>query len=338
MPTEKELRLAEYCRRHKVDGVWLRRRTNIAWLTDGAHIHVDGSSSTGIASLLWTPRRKVVLTTNIEAPRVAAEEFGGEWEIRSHDWWSPATRPEGRFATDFPDDPFTDLRAPLTDLELRRMRALGRLAADTLSGVMKSIRPGESEHEVAAEVLFRFQREGVSVPVLLVAADGRIAKYRHPIPTSRKIARMVMVAICPRSHGLMVALTRIVYFGRRLPPALRRRHDAVCAVDHALHAATAPGQRWCDILEVGRQVYRETGFAGEWRKHHQGGPIGYEGRELKATPSETRRVLERQAVGWNPSITGTKSEDTILSSGELLTGMKSWPDNHGRPDILLRRV
>jgi hypothetical protein len=64
--------------------------------------------------------------------------------------------------------------------------------------------------------------------------------------------------------------------------------------------------------------------------------VGYEGREFKATPTETRKVVEHQLVGWNPSIAGTKSEDTILSSGELLTSTKGWPRRGGRPDILVR--
>jgi antitoxin VapB len=334
---EKEQRLREFCRRRRVEGVWLRRRTNIAWLSDGADVHVDGSSSTGVGSLLWTPSRKVVYTTHIEAARLAEEEFGSDWEIRPNPWWEPAPRPEGRLATDFPDDPFADLRAPLTDLELRRIRAFGRFAGETLGAAMKKARPGMTEHELAAEVQLPFRRIGAQVPVLLVASDRRIARYRHPIPTSKRIERTVMVAVTPRRHGLMVALTRLVHFGRALPSELRRRHEAVCAVDRALHAATAPGQRWCDVLEVGRQVYRETGFAEEWTKHHQGGPVGYEGREFKATPSETRRIVERQAVGWNPSITGTKSEDTILSTGEVLTDSPGWPRCGGRPDVLLRR-
>jgi len=68
----------------------------------------------------------------------------------------------------------------------------------------------------------------------------------------------------------------------------------------------------------------------------RGGPMGYEGRDFKATPTETREVVEDQAVGWNPSIAGTKSEDTILSSGEVLTLTKDWPLRGGRPDILTR--
>jgi hypothetical protein len=64
--------------------------------------------------------------------------------------------------------------------------------------------------------------------------------------------------------------------------------------------------------------------------------MGYECRDFKATPTEQRGVVEHQAVGWNPSITGTKSEDTILSTGEVLTGTPGWPLNGSRPEILCR--
>jgi len=333
---EKELRLAEFCKRGGYDGAWLRRRTNIAWLTDGADVHVDASSSTGVGSVVWTPRKKTVLCSNIEDRRLREEEFGKDWSFEVSPWWEPGQGPKGKLATDFPDDILADLRASLTEPELRRIRELGRATADATEQVMLTIRRGQTEHEIAGDLMGRLRKQGIQVPVLLIASDERIAKYRHPIPTSKKVEKTVMVVACPRQHGLIVAITRLVHFGKKLPPELRRKHDAVCRIDAAFHAATAPGQRWCDILKIGQQVYRETGFGDEWTLHHQGGPMGYEGRDYLATPGETRRVVENQAVGWNPSITGTKSEDTILSSGEVLTSMKSWPACGSRPDILCR--
>jgi len=335
--TEKERRLAAWCKERGYDGVWLRRRTNIAWLSDGADVHVDAASSTGVGSIVWTPRRKIVLTSNIERPRLADEEFGDGWEIQPHDWWRAEKRPKGTLATDFADDPFADLRAPLTELELTRVRDLGLYTSIALEQILKGfLRPGHTEQELAGALSGIFRGWGASTPVVLVAADDRIAKYRHPIPTSRKIEKTVMVAVCPRRHGLMVAVTRLAHFGKALPPALRKKHDAVCRIDSAFHAATAPGQRWCDILDVGLQAYRENGYKGEWKLHHQGGPMGYEGRDYKATPTETRKVVRNQLVGWNPSIAGTKSEDTILSTGEVLTAARNWPMVGSRPDILCR--
>ncbi len=291
--TEKERRLAAWCKERGVDGVWLKRRTNIAWLSDGADVHVDAASTTGVGSIVWTPRRKIVLTSNIEKPRLGDEEFGDGWEIQPQDWWRTEKLPKGKLATDFPDDPFADLRASLTDLELTRVRELGLYTSIALEQILKGfLRPGHTEQEIAGALSGIFRGWGASTPVVLVAADDRIAKYRHPIPTARKIEKTVLVAVCPRRHGL--------------------------------------------ILEVGLQAYRETGFKDEWKLHHQGGPMGYEGRDYKATPTETRKVVAHQLVGWNPSITGTKSEDTILSTGEVLTAAREWPMVGARPDILCR--
>ncbi len=333
---EKDQRLRDYCAANQLDGIVIRRRSNAAWITDGCDFRIDGSSSLGIATLLWTPAAKVVYADNIEAPRLRAEELSDEWELRESNWWEPLPHfPEGRYTHDFPDDPLYELRNPLTRAETARVRELGADAAATLERVLREFPAGWSELDVAGRITGQLRRLNIFAPVVLVAADERLTRYRHPIPTERRAERVLMAAICAERHGLIVSATRIVHFGP-LPADLRRRHDAVCAVDRALHLATKPGARWCDVLAEGQRVYAETGFADEWRRHHQGGPMGYECRDFKATPSETRAVLANQLVGWNPTIAGTKSEDTILSSGEIVTRTNDWPTCGARPDILVR--
>lgn len=334
--SEKDERLAAFCKTHGHDGVWLRRRSNIAWATDGADTHCDASTSLGVASLVWTPARKTVLTDVIEAPRLAAEEPLNGWEIQACPWWEAPCPPAGRFATDFPEDDIAPLRYSLTELEIGRIRGLGAECAATMSRVMHHVKRGRTENDLAGVLSGELRRAGIFCPVLLVAADERIARFRHPIPTRNAIEKTVMAAICAQRHGLIVSITRLVHFGA-LPAELRRKHEAVCVVDSALHEATRPGVKWCDVLKEGIRVYRDTGFADEWTKHHQGGPMGYEPRDFKATLSESREVQPNQAVGWNPSITGTKSEDTILSTGEVVTTMSDWPMRGTRPDILERR-
>jgi len=79
--------------------------------------------------------------------------------------------------------------------------------------------------------------------------------------------------------------------------------------------------------------------------HHQGGPAGYEPREYVATPGSIDTISVGQVYAWNPSITGTKSEDTILvgeMGNEVLTSMDGWPmlsvtvdgQEYARPAVL----
>jgi Xaa-Pro aminopeptidase len=332
---EKDRRLLEYCARRACEGLWLRRRSNIAWAADGADVHCDSSSALGVASIVWTPARKRVLTNDIEAARLAREEFGPEWEIQAGPWWERGAEPEGNLARDWPEDCLCELRASLTPLELERVRALGSEVAEVFELAMKRVRPGSSELQFAGELSAALLERGIQAPVILAAAEERIALYRHPIPTQRRVERAFMGVLCASRHGLIVCLTRLVHFGP-LRGDLARRHAAVRQVDAALHAATKPGARWCDVLATGIRAYAEYGFAEEWKLHHQGGPMGYECRDFLATPTETRRVAEQQHAGWNPSITGTKSEDTLLSTGETLTAMPDWPLAGGRPEILVR--
>ena len=113
-----------------------------------------------------------------------------------------------------------------------------------------------------------------------------------------------------------------------LPTDLRRKVDAVAHIDAAMIAATRPGVTLGSIFHEGMQAYATAGYPDEWRLHHQGGLAGYEPREIIATPTSTERVSIGQVYAWNPSITGAKSEDSILVGAdavEVLTAIPNWP-------------
>ena len=119
------------------------------------------------------------------------------------------------------------------------------------------------------------------------------------------------------------------------------------SLDGAFIAGTRPGRKVADVFGDGIAAYERAGYPEEWRKHHQGGPTGYQGRSYKGRPGVSGEVLEAQAYAWNPSITGTKSEDTIVATSagpEIISPPAGWPlievDAGGirleRPDILVR--
>ncbi len=333
---QKDTRLKAWCAATGHDGIHLRTRANVAWITGGSDVCVDRASPLGVASVLWTPHEKVVLTDTIEARRLLDEEVPSGFSISAHDWFSSSTPIADGIATDFPNDPITALRAPLTREEITRYRKLGFLVSTVVESVLKDVRVGDSELEVAGRLAGVLATRGVSCPVTLAAADGRIAAYRHPIPTNLRIEKALMLIVCAERQGLIVAMTRLIHFGA-IASDLRARHHACCTVDTALHNATQYGTPLADIFSLAQRTYAEMGFDGEWCFHHQGGPIGYRPRDAIVVPQGPGLVLKGQAYAWNPSITGTKSEDTILAGGEVLTPCIDWPlEESGRPDWLVR--
>ena len=335
-----------YMRERGLGGVVLSSQALFAWATAGGDNHVVLASDYGVARLLVTAEQAAVLSSNIESGRFKAEEFKGLEASRLEFWACPwhtdqvAAELQHRlgqqaWASDSDLGParlgedFTELTYSLHENEIVRYRKLGKDCSLAMEEALAAVRPGVTEHHVAGLICQRLWDHGVRPHVILVAADERVFSFRHPIPTGRKLKRHLMAVLCGKRGGLIINLTRMLHFARKLPPELRRKHDAVCAVDVAFNVASRAGACIKDVFAAGVAEYEKQGFAGEWEHHHQGGPSGYQGRSFLGTPQESRAVLENQAYAWNPSICGTKSEDTILVCDggiEFLSGpTRAWP-------------
>jgi hypothetical protein len=66
------------------------------------------------------------------------------------------------------------------------------------------------------------------------------------------------------------------------------------------------------VFGAAQSAYEAAGHPGEWRDHHQGGTIAYQGRETIATPGNDTVIQPGMAFAWNPSIAGAKAEDTFV--------------------------
>lgn len=342
--SEIELKLARVRRllqERGLDGLHLARVSSFAWATCGAASYVNTASTFGEASLLITPGARYILANNIEAARLEREEnlAAQGWEIRAAPWHGDAHPQDDptrglRLGADSPRPGAVDLspevarlRAQLTPEEGERFRLLGKDCADAMDASIRRVRPGQSEHEIAAALSQGCESRGVQAIVNLVAVDERVHWFRHPLPTARTLVRHAMLVLCGRRRGLVCSVTRQVYFGR-LDDDLRRRHASVVQVDAAMIAATRPGVLLGEVFRTAISAYSETGWPDEWHNHHQGGPAGYEPREWLATPQSEDVVHAGQAFAWNPSIQGTKSEDTVLVGpvgNEVLTLISDWP-------------
>jgi antitoxin VapB len=218
-------------------------------------------------------------------------------------------------------------RVDLVDEEIARYRTLGRDIGATLGLVCRSLQPGISERDIANNVAAAIYRVDARPVVVLVAGDDRLARFRHPVATDKVWRQTVMVVVCAERQGLIVALSRITAAGA-IDPLLRERTERTARVFEKLVKSTREGTSGAELFETAARAYEAEGFAGEELKHHQGGAIGYRSREWVAHPQSAEKVFARGAFAWNPSITGSKVEDTVLlvdGGIELITASPQWP-------------
>lgn len=325
----------------KLDGLLLQRMSSFAWATCGSDAHINTAASDGAAALLITPQARYAFSNNIETPRLQKEE-GLEkqgWEFVVSPWYENGSElakftrgmklgTDGLYSegVDLSAD-LAWLRAQLTTNEVERFKVLGALCAQSMQEAVEGVRPGMNEYQISGLLSRASEKRGVQAVVNLVGTDERIFEYRHPIPTSKELRHYAMLILCGRKWGLICSITRLIYFGR-LTDEIRGKAQAVADIDAVMIAATRPGKTLKDVFTQAEEAYSRNGYPGEWQKHHQGGLGGYEPREITATPTTNQPVLPNQTYAWNPTISGAKSEDTILVGEEknvILTEIAGWP-------------
>ena len=325
--------------------LWLRHRSNLAWLTDGARPYIHLTTDTGVFALLITQDSCLLLTHDIERERLQQEEGLQDWQCVSVPWHQPLPHPSQllpntSIAADLPEpgmrqvhQALLDCRAPLSALEQQRFAALGHDASHALHQAAQTLRPGMTEHAIAGQISAAMHAVAALPVVVLVATDARIAAVRHPLPTAKPLQNSAMLVVCAERHGLVVSLSRFVCFGPE-PADLQRAVHQAARVDAVALAATRPDAPLKDIWQRIVTAYASVGHQDSWQGLHQGGPCSYAPRDFLAGPNSSEHVHVHQAFAWNPSVPGGKSEDTVLveSDGLRILTRGPWPTHEVADD------
>ncbi|HEV7846965.1 MAG TPA: M24 family metallopeptidase [Thermoleophilaceae bacterium] len=329
-------------------GVLLTRQFLVSWITAGMEDLILRGQDVGFVWALVTPDGAYLVTSNIEAARLGAEEGPEElgFEVVAVPWY------EGHFQSALGElcdpsklsndgtGPGTDasdalqgLRLRLTAGELDRMRALGADACEALETTMGKLTPGMPGTDLSAVAAYELERRGIFPFAILAGGDARRASFRHPTVSSAPLERDVMVVFVGVRGGLNIACTRTASVGSP-DPALAERHAIASEAEARAIEVTRPGATYGQALQAQIDVYEAHGYRDEWRNHTQGGPIGYGAREFGVAPLAapdrfTEYAVEADhAVAWNPTVQGAKSEDTFIvgeSENELITNSSTWP-------------
>jgi Xaa-Pro aminopeptidase len=347
----KAERVVRLARESNLAGILIATQHNFAWLTGGRSNRVDGSRERGNGELLVAADgRRFVLANSIESGRVSGEALDGlDYQLIEYSWTDERADPSlsirlaqqtlggGEIGADvvgspaaFVESQIARLRVPLLAEEIERLRRLGRETGVVVGSAVRTLEPGMTENQVAAVVGSALVAHGIRPVVLLVGADDRIARYRHPVATNRVWRARLLVACCAERDGLIVALSRMVS-ATPVNGDLGARTRATADVFAALLDATRADATGAQLFQTAASAYERAGFPGEERLHHQGGAIGYRAREWVAHPASQDVVRPAQAFAWNPSITGTKVEDTCLIDEtdriEVITTSPEWPSS-----------
>lgn len=358
---EKEARVRDYLEKNGYAAMLLGRQDNFAWFSGGGSSRVVVPTEYGFSILVITLKGKYLVSQVMDGKRVVEEELAGmDIEYVPLHWYEQSREEKAlelvrgmRVVSDMPL-PGVDYRPkeiyrlhyPLIDSEITKLRWLGEKSEEILYETALSISPGMTEHEVEAILLYEYARHDIQCDVLLVGSDERIYSYRHPNPSPKRIGRYILLHPAVKKWGLHANVTRLLYFGDVLPEGLADRYEAACTIAAAAMAMCEEGTPFADILEEQKRLYKELGYADEWRNHYQGGITGYMVADPTLCFDSANKVQNRQAFDWFITITGVKVEELGLFDGmqEFISVTGRWPCKtygyNGKklnlPEILIR--
>ncbi len=203
---EKTERLLRLCSEEGLGGLLINSQANFSWLTAGGTNGIDLSRENGAATLfLRRDGMRFLLANRIEIDRLLTEELDGQgYEPVEFAWETEKGNPsivmdtarsmlteELPLGSDLPlggdarlvDGAIARARYVLTDAEVDRFKTLGRDAGKAIGDMARKLEPGIREREVARLAIDALAAVGAYSLVTLVAADDRLKRFRHPVPT-----------------------------------------------------------------------------------------------------------------------------------------------------------
>ena len=334
-------------------GLILRKQASLSWLL-GGRSHVPNTLDAACFDVLLdvATRELTIVVNAIEAPRLQATELKG-LTARFHvvQWWEdrggalPSGDDIGSDASipariNLSED-IAALRRRFTPLQQTRLQQVSTDAARAATRAALQLTPTMTEYQAAGAFAQEFLADGMDPIVLLVAGADRMARDRHPLPTTAVLGSRGMLVCCARRHGVVASVTRIATF-QPLTSAEKDGYSRLLQVESDFLDATRPGASLGDAFSSGVAGYAAHGFdPDEWHRHHQGGLSGWEPREFPARMDSSQVLTAGNVVAWNPSGDGWKVEDTCLVTAdgvEPLVHDPAWPQlvvgDRVRPGIL----
>jgi Xaa-Pro aminopeptidase len=189
------------------------------------------------------------------------------------------------------------LRAVKDAVELATMGEAAVLISDVFRGVLRAIKPGIRELELAGEIEYGMKRRGAEGPSFeTIVASGPRSAWAHARPSAKLLRKDELVVLDQGAilRGYCSDMTRTVFLGRS-PAKVRRLYDAVLEAQEAAKAAIRPGVTAGRVDAAARGVLRRRGLA-RYFTHSTGHGLGIEVHEMPRLGRGDETVLEEGMV------------------------------------------
>lgn len=301
-----------------------------AWLvTDSRYTEAAGQRAEGVAVLQYDRQRPLAAVLRGLIAEAGIERLGAEDGRLSHraylSWERSLEReltPLGNF--------FEELRAAKTEGEIACMRAAQAIAETALEELLHILRPGMTEREAAAELVYSMLRhgaEGNSFDPIVIS--GKKTSMPHGVPGDERIRPGDFVTMdfgCVKD-GYCSDMTRTVAIGSA-DDEMKNVYATVLAAQLAGIRRARAGIPGRDIDAAARELIEGAGY-GSCFGHGFGHGLGLEIHEGPSlSPSGTALLPLNYVCSAEPGIYlpgrfGVRIEDVmILREGraELMTG------------------
>lgn len=191
------------------------------------------------------------------------------------------------------------LRAVKDPYEIAAIREAAAIVSQTFLRIRRTLRPGTSELDVAAEIERDFKRQGAEGPSFeTIVASGERSAWPHARPTRKAISKNELVVL---DHGAILRgycsdMTRTVFVGKA-PRKIKSLYGAVLDALEAGKAAALPGVKAQGVDAAARAVLRRARL-GRYFTHSTGHGVGLE-------------IHESPRLG--------KGDETVLTEGMVIT-------------------
>jgi len=227
-----------------------------------------------------------------------------------------------------------DLRGAKDEEEIRVMKKAQKITDDTFGAILGYIRPGMTEREVAARLVYEMLRRGAEkVSFDPIVAAGPNGSRPHAIPGDRVIEKGMFVTMdfgC-KVEGYCSDMTRTVCVGEP-DEEMRRVYETVLAAQQAGIAAARAGVTGQEIDAAARRVIEAAGY-GEYFSHSFGHSLGIDIHESpNASPREQREMPVGAVISAEPGIyipgkCGVRIEDVLVLSEDGCEDITRSPKN-----------